>query len=414
MAEENKSLLEILNGYFSNIDESRIMTGSKERITIPMEWIFSERLDRAVIERAFINLFCKANKSYRGKLKLDKEYYEKVSSLEIETSDAGTNLVINARDGWTKVVVTADKDLRGPFYAIDEDRLYEEILKVYNLKSIGEICKKYDLSMEEREKFIEQLKQPEKYKSRKEIVVSQMASAAENLTHYYDYVSKSKVKNDALNGAIQQRKDKGQPRTIIGGIRNPRKSEIYDLEDRDQILQEMNPSHIINIDKIEEDNSVSKFAYVTYVYKNPRGREGYLFVAEPFEGTHHTRVRFVSQEEYDGLQVRNGGNKLVHLAEDITEMSTNEFDMCRFSKKFKHTSIEKYREKFRRIIQGEPVKNPAEETRYAETDGILFDGELRLTKDTIKNWINHVPVSHVSRARTELYARKRESTQLVQ
>lgn len=185
--------------------------------------------------------------------------------MEIERSETGVNLVIKARDGWTKIVVTQDKDLRGPFYAIDEDRLYEEILKVYNLKSVGQICQEFNLSMEERENFIAQLRQPEKHQSRKNIVIEQMGNAAENLTNYYDYMSKRKTKYEALSGAIQQRKDKGQTRTIRGGTTEPRKSEIYDLQDREQILQDMNPRCIINIDRIEEDNSVSKFAYVTYV-----------------------------------------------------------------------------------------------------------------------------------------------------
>ena len=63
MAEKNKSFLDILNGYFSNIDESQVVAGSKEHIIIPMEWVFTEKIDRAVIERAFLNLICKANKS---------------------------------------------------------------------------------------------------------------------------------------------------------------------------------------------------------------------------------------------------------------------------------------------------------------------------------------------------------------
>lgn len=408
MAEKNKSFLDILNGYFSNIDESQFVAGSKEHITIPMEWVFTEKIDRAVIERAFLNLICKANKSYKGKLSADKEFYSKISSLEIERSETGVNLVIKARDGWTKIVVTQDKDLRGPFYAIDEDRLYEEILKVYNLKSVGQICQEFNLSMEERENFIAQLRQPEKHQSRKNIVIEQMGNAAENLTNYYDYMSKRKTKYEALSGAIQQRKDKGQTRTIRGGTTEPRKSEIYDLQDREQILQDMNPRCIINIDRIEEDNSVSKFAYVTYVYENPRGRQGYLFVAEPFEGNHNTRVRFVSQEEYEGVQVAEGRSKLVYLAENITEMSNDEFTGSKFSKRFKHTSIEKYREKFRRIVLGETVESPTEELRYAEADRILFEGETKVKKDKISQSVSEVGITQASLARGLLYARTKE------
>ena len=405
MSKTNESFLEILNSYFSNLKEEQVVAGRKENITIPMEWIFNEKIDRKLMEKAFVNLICRANKSYRPKLKADKDFYGKVSFLEIERTDSGVNLVIRARDGWTKIVVTGDKNLRGPFYAIGEDTLYEEVQKVYDLKSVGQVCEEFNLSMEEREKFMAQLKNPERKQSRKETVISEMAKAAENLINYYDYMSKKKMKYDALSGAIQQRKDKRNRGAIKGNIRSPRKSDIYDFKDREQILQEMNPSNIINIDKIEDDNSVTKFAYVTYVYQNPRGRQGYLFIAEPFEGTHNTRVRFVSQEEFNTKPTIHGRNKLVYIAESITEMSNDEFESSKFSKQFKHTSIEKYREKFRRVVLGEQIENSSEETRYAETDKIIFEGATRRSKNNIRHLIKDVTITDIASARTALYAR---------
>ena len=170
----------------------------------------------------------------------------------------------------------------------------------------------------------------------------------------------------------------------------------------------MEPYQTIVIDKIEEDNTVSKFAYTTYVYKNPRDRQGYLLVAEPFEGKHNTRMRFVPQTEYDELHVKKGKNKLVHLTEKFLEMSDSEFTGSKFSKKFKHTSIESLRARYRRVILGERMPTDAEETRYKETDKILYDGEIRLTKDNIREWAQSMKASQVSQARGKLYGRKKE------
>ena len=69
MVEEKQSFLEILNEYFAQIQEGNEGTqqgeGTKKKVTIPMEYIFTKKLDRAIIEKAFINLICKANKSYK-------------------------------------------------------------------------------------------------------------------------------------------------------------------------------------------------------------------------------------------------------------------------------------------------------------------------------------------------------------
>lgn len=419
MAKDTRLFLEILNGYFaqSKEDEGAGQTeseqstqGAKQKVTIPMEYLFTEKLDRAVIESAFINLICRADKSYRGKMNYDPDHYRKISSLDIETTDAGTNLVINARDGWTKVVITGDKNLRGPFWATSEDKLYEEILREFDRYSVKEMSREKKLTRSAKETFISNLRDPEIKSQRKDYIISVMANAADNLIEYYKYMMKQKGRHEgeSLEGAIQQRVGKGFRGGKTGKTREPRKSEIYDFDQRAQILEEMQPDQTIVIDKIEEDNTVSKFAYTTYVYKNPRDRQGYLLVAEPFEGNHNTRMRFVPQAEYDALHVIKGKNKLVHLTEKFLEMSDSEFTGSKFSKKFKHTSIESLRTRYRRVVLGERMPTDAEETRYKETDRILYDGEIKLTKDNIREWIQSRRVSQVSQARGQLYGRLKE------
>ena len=408
MAENNESFLEILNNYFSNLSEHQIVAGTKENITIPIEWVYSDKIDRDTIEQAFISLFCKANKQYRDRIKQDPEFYGKIESLEIEKSDSGVNLVIKAKDGGTKtkVVVTSEETLRGPFYGISEQQLYDAVLHSYNFQNAIEISKKLNLNIEERKRLLkEELNKPEIKEGRTALVKSEMINAAKNLVRYYDYISKINTKYKALQGTINQRKD-NVPKNFMGirGNCTKRKSEIYDFQEREDTFLEMNPIHIVNIDNIE-DNTINKFAYTTFIYENPRGKDGYLFIAEPFEGIHNTRVRFVSKEEYDTLEVTEGKNKVVCLAEEMTEMSNSEFNNCKFTKNFKHTSIERYREKFRRVVFGEQVENSAEEPRYAEIDKILFDGKRRINSQTIKARVEGVSASQINSARGELYAR---------
>lgn len=89
-------------------------------------------------------------------------------------------------------------------------------------------------------------------------------------------------------------------------------------------------------------------------------------------------------------------------------MSNDEFTGSKFSKRFKHTSIEKYREKFRRIVLGETVESPTEELRYAEADRILFEGETKVKKDKISQSVSEVGITQASLARGLLYARTKE------
>jgi len=384
MEKDKESFLDIITNYFSNLKDREVVSGDKSKISIPMEWIYTNGISREAIEKALINIICKANKGYKRRLSEDRKKYSKIDSLDIEDG----NIVITAPDGWTKIVITNDSNLRGPFYAIDENRLYDEILRVVDYRNIGILCTERNWTMEKRDKEIKEFRKPENVKRKLENVAKAMAQAGHNLVEYHQYIMNKKRDNDTLFGIIGERTGKdprAKSKENDNGNRKgnvERVSEIYDFKDRAEILEEMNPAKTILINQLEENSAVSKFAYATFVYENPRGKEGYLFVAEPFEGIHSTRMRFVPKEEYDGLEVNE--NKMVHIAQQFLEMSDLEFEMSRYSKKFNHTSIEKLREKYRRIILGEKTPRVTEESRYRETDRILYEGERRIGKTQMR------------------------------
>ncbi len=405
MEKTNQSFLDIIIDYFSELKSNEVFGDDKTKVVIPREWIFPNKnaksqngeaamskrsTDSEVIEKALINIICKANKDYRSRMEKDKPFYSQIHSIEIE----GSNLIINARDGWTKIVVTRDKDLRGPFYAIDEERLYSEVQRVSDFRRIGDICKTLDASMAEREKLIEDLKINGSKPEWKQEVEGTMALTAHKLVNYYKYMIVKKREHETLSGIIRQRRDTGKVQRKSGSITSERVSEVYDFNERSSILEEMNPTAIVTIDQIDDDSTVSRLAYTTFIYENPRGKEGYLFVAEPFEGTHSTRMRFVPQGEYDKAQVKS--NKLIHFTEDFLEMSDNEFETSRYTRKFNHTSIEKLRQKYRRIILGERTPNGSDERRYKEIDDILFEGERKIGKAHFEKILARIRTSDVN------------------
>ena len=406
MAEKEESFLEILNNYFSNLKETEMLDGEQKKITIPMEWLYSSKIDRDIIEQAFISLFCKANKQFKEHLKTDKENYGKVHSLEIEKQESGVNFIINANDGGTqtRIKVTSNERSEGGFYGINEEQLYDYILYSYNFKSSIEMAKKLNLSPEERKKlFKEELSKPELTHYRRKTVKEGMLECAKNLTKYYDYMSKKLMRYEAQTGIVEQRRDESFKKNRNDFYRDTtRKSEIYDFQERESILLDMDPVEIINIDIIE-DNALKKFAYTTYIYENPRDMQGYLFIAEPFEGNHFTRSRFVSKEEYESMQVEEGKSKFLHISEELVEMSNGECSNSKFTKLFSHTSIEKFKEKFRRIVLGEEIDNPVERIRYKEIDQTLFEGKRKITKQGIKAQIEEVKSSDIPDARAALY-----------
>ena len=420
MAEKNESFLQILEEYFSKLRDHQILLGTTERITIPIEWLSTEKIDREVIEQACINLFCKANKQYEKNIKRNREFYKKIDCLEIERTENGVNLIIKARDSGTqtKVKVTSNHGLKGPFYAISEEKLFEQVLYAYNYKSSLEISKQLNFTEEERRRLLrEEFKKPEVEKARRADVEAGMLEAARNLTKYYDYMIGYKTKNKSLSGTIQQMKDERDGKKHDGEPvdRVPRKSEIYDIRDRENVLLDMKPIYVVNISNIGEDNTIAKFVYITYIYENPRGKDGYLIIAEPFEGNHNTRVRFVTKEKFDEIQA-DPKDRFVQLAEQLTEMSTLKCLQSKYTKMFKHTSIEKYREKFRRIVLGEPVENPLEKARYDQIDEIIFDGKQRISLEGIETKIENIAISDsngIYKAREALYGReqKREESE---
>ena len=52
-----QSFLEILGNYFSKLSQEDILAGDSRNIEIPFEWLFTEKLDRAIIQRILVDIF---------------------------------------------------------------------------------------------------------------------------------------------------------------------------------------------------------------------------------------------------------------------------------------------------------------------------------------------------------------------
>lgn len=381
----SNSFLSILNSYFSNIPEENILSGDKHNIEIPFEWLFTEQLDREIIQKALVNIFMQNNSNYRGRAYFKHNDPDKLNIISIQF-DRFTNsllLFISGADEWSKLVITDEPNSHRKIPQITSSELIEEISKTLKQEKLDLITNpKMHLSTNSKTTFAKMLD----IQASPESVNKAMCELAENLIEYYKDLINVKENNPSMiyGGVIEPRQDEGEknkPRSMI--FSSPtRKSPIYSFAERSKVFGSLSPDLVIASDSLGDQGQLVKNSYTTYVFKNPRDFNGYLFICEPLEGFHLTRAFFIPEEKFKEYKA-NDTNKFVEINKDFVTKSNDEFRETRFTKSIKHTDIDSFTDRISYFVSGKKTSRISN-SLYKQFDSQLFGGEV-VTKSQIRD-----------------------------
>ena len=372
------SFLSILSKYFSNIPEKDILLGDKHHIEIPFEWLFTENLDRDIIQKALANIFMRNNPTYKKRAKFKHHNPDKLDiiSVQFDRFTHSIQLFILGADEWSKLVITDDPNPRGRIHQITSNELNEEITNVLKQKKLDKITNsKLPLSSSVQTTFVQMLSSSITVEN----VSSSMCRLAENLVEYYKELINVRDNNPTMlyAGVIEQEQDEGETNrvhSLISGS-SPRKSLIYSFVERSKIFNNLHPSLLIATDVSGKQGQVIKNAYITYIFSNPRDYQGYLFICEPLEGFHETRVFFIPEEQFNEYNA-NGTNKFVDINNRYIEKSSKAFKESRRTKILKHNDIESFTDRVNYFVTGKKNARISEHlSSFKQADAQLFGGE---------------------------------------
>lgn len=137
----DNSFLNILNKYFSNIPERNILFGDKNTIDIPFEWLFTEKLDRDIIQKTLINILMQNNSGYREKafFRHNDPNRLNIVSIQFDRFTRSIQLFILGADEWSKLVITDDPNPYRKIPQITSKQLNEEISKTLKQEKLAVI-----------------------------------------------------------------------------------------------------------------------------------------------------------------------------------------------------------------------------------------------------------------------------------
>lgn len=395
------SFLGILKEYFTKLESKDVLVGTKQDIEIPFEWLFTEKMDRAIIQKTLVNIFERNDPTYRKGAEFRGNNPDVIENIffQISRNTEKVSLMVLGANKWSKLIISEKQipNLRAP--QLTEEEFIKEITRVLNDgREIAVLNANLNLSEESMQyvqsAFAEILNSP---------VIRQdtdraMCDLATNLVEYYKYLVDLKENSQGVyyGEDIKRRTDRGALKTRIGNVREERKSEIYPFIQRDAIFQHLNPEYKVINGNIGEGGKVEKNAFTTYVYKNPRGKKGYLFVSEPLEGLHETRMFYIPQEKMDEQGLTGDIEKIKEKIEDYLSMSNEEFYNERFTRTFRHRGFENFRQRMRYMVTGEVspiIKKHIH--KYEKYDEQLFEGKV-VTHDDIKDLVISRDLSDIS------------------
>lgn len=400
---ENKGFLQILKEKFTGKSEQDILIGDSNNVVIPIEWMFTENIDRDIIESAMAQLLQKSNEGYKQKMEYLEKSPSKIKNIILHPNDEKMHFTIEGQDGWTKAIVTENQfqvdeyknqgPIKNGILRANEEDLYEEILQALKCYDLNKISNELKLNYQDREKLSSIF--PTHDGLTVEGIKKAMAEAANNLGEYYDYLCEEKKKSSVYSTVIQQRKDKKiQGKNTYNNGRAERKSDIYPFADRATIYEGMNPITTIKVDSKDENQEICKNAYIVYVYPDIREENNYIFVSEPLEGTHYTRIVSISKQEVESVQT-DEQPKHIAVAKKYLEMSSDEFSLENNTVALKHGISENYEKRIRYIITGEESKETDNHKLYYKTIINKLHGKATITIPDIEKIVEEVPMSKI-------------------
>lgn len=406
---ENNSFLKILKNYFEPKAGNEILIGDKKDIVIPIEWIFTEKIDREIINRAFVDTLQEHNPRYvenyaSSKVETNKrkglgggyseqeqkEYYEEqakkgIKEVVVQIDKYGIKLVINGIDGFTKAIICENPYKESKILQISENEFADKVLGVLKKDSIAELVDTLDVPEEEKEHLQTIFAQKSGVLDEFSLkgITESLAEASTNLTEYYDYLYEEKQKSHIHNITIVQRQDAKGAKTNGGGVAPDRKSPVYTFVEREKILRSMSPTHVINVDGYDQDGNLVPGVYTAFVYEKPRGNEGYLLVAEPLEGSHATRMVYLTEDKFKSFKIPEKSDRYAEVSKHYLEMSNDEFLGEKSALRVNHGPMDAFVARLEYYIEGKETEGIKSHRPYYNEKLNTLYGQKKVSKEQI-------------------------------
>lgn len=365
MSQKNEGF-EMFRKYFINLEDKDILLKNDNDIPyINISWIFTESLDRTIIQKTLANIMKNNNPKYEEKSRHKNRRPEDISDIEVFTyPDGNMYLQFIGADGWSKLKITdkIPENYRTRIPTITLDTFEKEIQKTLKSSVIHGLRYNAGLSTTQFEQIIN-------FFNSKHLGVQNLSqveqtgihlaldNAFKNLTNYYQYLIKQKKEHETHTCTIQQREDsQTTPRQHRGETAPDRRFPVIPFNLRSSFLQNLNPTAIIEVSEYTKTGEIIPNAYTTYVFKQAlsqikQQQDGYLFVSEPLDGTRETRLFFLSQQKFDDFTVEKGQDKYAEIVRHHLEMSQKEFTGDGTAK-LSHTDPQTYSDRINFFVQG--------------------------------------------------------------
>lgn len=423
--EVKESFLTILKGYFEKLEENDVLMKEGKNPYIPIEWMFSETLDRTIFQEAIANIMKKKNPAYKKRAEFLKRDPNQISHFRISIFEGQIKLQAIGQDDWTKINIVENKDEKeeqnGVKYIpnITIEELEKEILEVLNGKNLEKILAKVYANESQKESITSNLIKAD-YPSDKINLLGIKESLKEishNLIEYYQYLIDHKKSNEVYSTTIKQRSDEKDIKKSRGGTATPRLNPIIPFIERNKILDSMNPKNTVNVNEVDEDGNIIHNSYIAYIYDEALptqdNKNGIIFICEPLEGNRRTRIIYLTKEEYENFKTTEDKPKAISIVEKYIEMSEEEFRREEGTQIINHLELEQYKEKIEFFLNGEISENKSikkNATYYYDKIEELYKRNLSLVKrkprknidpDSIKNLTKVIPFSKIDKQAIE-------------
>lgn len=368
--ENEKGFLETWKVVIDELHEERLVTYEEmeKGVDIPITWLYTSGLEREYLVKAIRNLYYEA---YPDKAYYINEFKEKVRVVYHEKEGKSS---IEVRLGEKSVVITEEKmESKESSKSVTTDDLISEIMYAKKQGSIDKLIKEENMPREQATIAVNFLFSDKQIQSDLYAMPHLLNEMAMNFGTYYRYMDECEIKD--LKKAEEDEKKK-QPTVIEGGIiepavdsntigprgpiigpKVPRKSEIYDFQQRDQIFQNLGPKLIVLFDGIDKKTrEIIKNAHNCYVFENPQQNKGYLVISEPFQGDKEAQAFYLKEDFIKDLQ--EGHENSNEFWKELIRTYIEEMTRSQFAKEgktytFRHTGdIEEYRQKIEGVVNG--------------------------------------------------------------
>jgi len=400
-----------LKEYFSNLKNEDVLSEFEKHPFIDMNWIFTEVIDRDIIQKAISNIMQQNNPRYAEKSSLLGMKPDDIQGFEIVRNQGKLIFVAIGADSWTKLNITDEKiddsnvKESNRIKTITFEDLRNEIMNVLNNRNLDEANNK--------------------------LILAGMSVAFEqacgNLVDYYQYLLQENKEQSIHKCVINQRKDYGETRVNRGGVTHPRLNDIIDFKRRSDFLHTMNPEATVEVGEIDEDGKEASNAYTAFIYSGELladieiNDNGYLIVCEPFNGNRGSRLVYLSNEDFEEFPIERGQDKYAIIVKKYLDMSGKEFRKHKSTHSIAHTDLDSYKERVQFFMKGTKGRSITNIKQYkASLEKLYGENGINLPYYTPRTIIDigrigeSVPISRVDRTAQRVLARQMEDKNIVQ